>query len=68
MMGISSLTDKNIKVLLEKFDIKPYDVDKRKDVLRRVLIRVCKVSKEVTVVLIVNGKSIKNKSQFLKNS
>lgn len=68
MMGISSLTDKNIKVLLEKFDIKPYDVDKRKDVLRRVLIRVCKVSKEVMVVLIVNGKSIKNKSQFLKNS
>ena len=68
MMGISSLTDKNIKVLLEKFDIKPYDVDKRKDVLRLVLIRVCKVSKEVTVVLIVNGKSIKNKSQFLKNS
>lgn len=57
---------KNIKVLLEKFDIKPYDEDKRKGILRHVLIRVGKVSKEVMVVLIVNEKSFKNKSQFVK--
>ena len=57
---------KNIKVLLEKFDIKPYDEDKRKGILRHVLIRVGKVSKEVMVVLIVNEKSFKNKSQLVK--
>ena len=57
---------KNIKVLLEKFDIKPYDEDKRRGILRHVLIRVGKVSREVMVVLIVNERSFKNKSQFVK--
>ena len=57
---------KNIKVLLEKFQIKPYNEDKRTGILRHVLLRVGKVSKEVMVVLIVNEKSFKNKSQFVK--
>ena len=57
---------KNIKVLLEKFDIKPYDEDKRRGILRHVLIRVGKATREVMVVLIVNERSFKNKSQFVK--
>lgn len=57
---------KNIKVLLEKFQIKPYDEDKRTGILRHVLLRVGKVTKEVMVVLIVNEKSFKNKNQFVK--
>ena len=57
---------KNIKVLLEKFDVKPYDEDKRRGILRHVLIRVGKATREVMVVLIVNERSFKNKLQFVK--
>lgn len=57
---------KNIKELLSIYNIKPYDEDKRTGILRHVLIRVGKVSKEIMVVLIVNEKSFKNKSLFIK--
>lgn len=57
---------KNIKVLLQKFGIKAYDEDRRTGIIRHVLIRVGKITKEVMVVLIVNEKSFKSKRDFVK--
>ena len=44
--------------------IKAYDEDLEKGVLRHVLIRVGKASKEVMVVLIVNEVNFKNKKRL----
>ena len=43
-----------IVTLMKKLRIEPYDEDKRKGMLRHVLLRYGKVSKEIMVVLVVN--------------
>ena len=55
----------NIKKLMLEMKIKAYDEDLEKGVLRHVLIRVGKASKEVMVVLIVNEVNFKNKKNFV---
>ncbi len=57
---------KNIRNLMLSMKIKAYDEDEKSGILRHVLIRVGKVSNEIMVVLVVNEKSFKNKSQFVK--
>ena len=54
-----------IQVLLS-MKINAYDEDKDEGILRHVLIRVGKVSKEIMVVLVVKEKQFKNKGVFVK--
>ena len=55
----------SIKNLMLDMKIKAYDEDLEKGVLRHVLIRVGKASKEIMVVLIVNEVNFKNKKNFV---
>lgn len=57
---------KNIKDLMLSMKINAYDEDKDEGILRHVLIRVGKVSKEIMVVLVVKEKQFKNKGVFVK--
>lgn len=56
----------DIKKLMLSMKISAYDEDTQKGVLRHVLIRVGKVSKEIMVVLVVNDVSFKSKAVFVK--
>ena len=55
---------KFIKNLCNEYKVSIYNELTGKGILRHVLIRVGKVTREVMVVLIVNEKSFKNKSQL----
>jgi len=57
---------RSIKKLMLDMDIKAYNEDLRTGVIRHVLIRVAKVTKEIMVVIVVNEKSFKNKRNFIK--
>ena len=57
---------KNIKDLMLSMKINAYDEDKDEGILRHVLIRVGKVSKEIMLVLVVKEKQFKNKGVFVK--
>ena len=57
---------KSIKDLMLSMKINAYDEDKDEGILRHVLIRVGKVSKEIMVVLVVKEKQFKNKGVFVK--
>ena len=57
---------KDIKDLMLSMKISAYDEDKDSGILRHVLIRVGKDSKEIMVVLVVKEKSFKNKGVFVK--
>ena len=57
---------KDIKYLIESMKISAYREDEGKGVLRHVLIRVGKVTKEIMVVLVVNEKNFKSKGNLVK--
>ena len=57
---------KSIKDLMLSMKINAYGEDKDEGILRHVLIRVGKVSKEIMVVLVVKEKQFKNKGVFVK--
>lgn len=57
---------KTIKKLMLSMKIDAYDEDKRKGILRHVLIRVGKVTREVMVVLVVNNRIFPSRNNFIK--
>lgn len=57
---------KNIKALMESMKIPAYREDENVGILRHVLIRVGKVSKEVMVVLVTTKRNFPSKNNFVK--
>lgn len=57
---------KTIAKLMKEFNIKAYDEDRESGILRHVLIRVGKVSKEIMVTLVVTTNKFKSKNDFSK--
>ncbi len=55
-----------IKKLMKKYRISPYDEDKRKGVVRHVLIRNSRLTKENMVVLVCNVDSFPGRNDFVK--
>lgn len=55
-----------IVALMEKFRIEPYEEDKRRGLLRHVLLRYGAVSKEIMVVLVVNSNVFPARKQFVQ--
>ena len=55
-----------IKLLMHKYSISAYDEEKRKGVVRHVLIRSSYHFEEIMVVLVTNSDSFKNQEAFIK--
>ncbi len=57
---------KDIKELMESMKISAYNEDIDKGIIRHILIRVGKISKEIMLVLVTRVKNFPNKSNFVK--
>ena len=58
---------KTIKFLMEKYRLKAYEEDKRKGIMRHVLIKKGFATNQVMVVLITNENSFPNRKEFVKD-
>ena len=58
---------KTIKFLMEKYRLKAYEEDKRKGIIRHVLIKKGFATNQVMVVLITNENSFPNRKEFVKD-
>ena len=57
---------KDIKILMESMKITPYNEDIDKGIIRHILLRVGKVSKEIMLVIVTREKNFPSKSNFVK--
>lgn len=56
----------NIKILMKKYRIDPYNEDKREGIIRHILIRTSRCFSQIMVVLVTNCDEFKGRNNFVK--